>query len=167
MACQCTTCDPADRFLSRLVALSVAFRYPSRCVVLGSLPSVKVSELRETRTVLLGLAHVQRRRIPSAVSSTASLRLHLVFSRPSIPPSVSSVAEQFCISTMGPAAALSDSSFCRMLPHRIKTPFPSPAAASCFLVPLAMVEVRWGQWWSSGGASDGIYVANALPPGQV
>lgn len=127
------------------MALSVAFRYPSFCrVVLGSLPSVKVSELREIRTVLLGSAHVQRWRIPSAVSSTASLRIHLVFSSPSLPPS-----------------AQWPSSFVHLLQHlRQLFLILLPVGRSCtasrlhFLllqqlpdswVPLAMVEFRWGQ----------------------
>lgn len=47
-----TTLDTVNRFLYRLLALSVAFRYPSFCyIVLGSLPNVKVNELRGTRTV--------------------------------------------------------------------------------------------------------------------
>lgn len=128
------------------MALSLAFRYHSFWrIVLGSLPSVKVRELRETRTVLLGLAHVQKWRIPSAVGSPASPRIHLVFSSPLFPPTVSSVAEQFCTSTMGPEAALSHSPFGRTLLPCIKIPFPSPAAASCFWGPTSNGGVQVGQ----------------------
>lgn len=106
-----TTLDTVNRFLSRLIALSMTFRYPSFChIVLGSLPSVKVNQVRETRTGLLGFACVQRGRIPS-VGGWTPFHSHLLFSSPSFLPSASSVTKQFCISNMGPGGSSFSSSF--------------------------------------------------------
>lgn len=109
--CQCYHSWYCEQFLSRLIALSMTFRYPSFCrIVLGSLPSVKVNQVRETRTGLLGFACVQRGRIPS-VGGWTPFHSHLLFSSPSFLPSASSVTKQFCISNMGPGGSSFSSSF--------------------------------------------------------
>lgn len=147
-----TTLDTVNRFLSRLVALSMAFRYPSFChIVLGSLPSVKVNEVRETRTVLLGFACVQRERIPTVGCLTLSFHIHLLSSSPFFPPSVSPVIKQFCISKRGPGGSsppFSHSVECFCTATRLYFLLPL-RQLSAFWVPLAIVEFGWGQRWHS------------------
>lgn len=123
----------------------MTFRYPSFCrIVLGSLPSVKVNQVRETRTGLLGFACVQRGRIPS-VGGWTPFHIHLLFSSPSFLPSASSVTKQFCVSSMGLGGSSSHplSPFCRMLLHCNKITFPSPPVAT-FRFLGTTSQFRWG-----------------------
>ncbi|KAF6313074.1 hypothetical protein mRhiFer1_008597 [Rhinolophus ferrumequinum] len=140
-----TTLDTVNRFLSRLIALSMTFRYPSFChIVLGSLPSVKVNQVRETRTGLLGFACVQRGRIPS-VGGWTPFHIHLLFSSPSFLPPASSVTKQFCISNMGPGGSSFSSSFS----HSVGCS--CTATRLYFLLLLQQLSASWVPLASLGG----------------
>ena len=105
---------------------------------------MKVNELRETRTVLLGLAHVQKGRISSVGCLTASFHIHFVFSSPFFPLPASPVTKQFCIINMGPGGSSFSSSS-----HSVGCSAPQQLLLlqqlSASRVPLAVIEFKWGQ----------------------
>lgn len=80
----------------------MVFRALSFChIVVGSLPSVKVNEVREIRTMLPGFSYVQGRS-PGVGCLTPSFYFHLLFLFLSFYPQP---AEQFCVSNTGPGSS--------------------------------------------------------------
>lgn len=79
----------------------MVFRALSFChIVVGSLPSVKVNEVREIRTMLPGFSYVQGRS-PGVGCLTPSFHFHLLFFIPSFLRPTSRANEQFCVSNTG------------------------------------------------------------------